>query len=255
MGSGQVILMEDRTDIDTLESELAHTERLASIGRLAAGVAHEIGNPLTGIASLAQNLQYEVSVDDTDNDTELVQEHTGDILDQVDRINRIVRSLLTFSHAESISGSPHETVNLNDTINEAVRLAKLAPEHSHDIQLTVADNTFVTGDANHLAQIFLNLINNACDASPSHSSVFVDCQTSSKWHTISVTDSGTGIEPAVREQIFEPFFTTKPVGHGTGLGLSLVYSLVNDHGGSIRIDEDYSNGTKMIVQLPVANQP
>jgi len=249
-GAGQVILMEDRTHLDTLESELAHSERLASIGRLAAGVAHEIGNPLTGIASIAQNLQYEISEEPSGNSNQLVQEQTGDILDQVDRINSIVRSLLTFSHAESISGSPHETVILSDVINESVRLAKLALEREHTIEVDVPDETYVSGDTNHLAQIFLNLINNACDASPENTAVSVICESNNAWHTISVTDSGDGIDSSVRDRIFEPFYTTKPVGQGTGLGLSLVYSLVSDHGGSVRVDEDYHGGTRMIVQLP-----
>lgn len=250
-GAGQVFLMEDRTHLDTLESELAHSERLASIGRLAAGVAHEIGNPLTGIASLAQNLQYEVKEEPAENSQKIIEEHSVDILDQVDRIDRIVRSLLTFSHAESISGSPHENVKLSEVIQEAVRLVKLAPEHRHTIELNVPTQTCVNGDANHLAQIFLNLITNACYASPQELPVSVLCQSDEAWHTVSVTDCGDGIDAAVRDQIFEPFFTTKPVGSGTGLGLSLVYSLVNDHGGTVRIDEDYKKGTRMIVQLPV----
>ena len=250
--AGQVILMEDRTHLDTLESELAHSERLASIGRLAAGVAHEIGNPLTGIASIAQNLQYELIEETNEQNSQLVKEQTGDILDQVDRINSIVRSLLTFSHAESISGSPHEIVKLSDVIEESVRLVKLALERGHTIDVRVSEQIYVSGDANQLAQIFLNLINNACDASPANTPVTVVGESNNHWHTVSVTDSGNGIDPNVREQIFEPFFTTKPVGKGTGLGLSLVYSLVTDHGGTIRIDEDYRGGTRMIVQLPVA---
>jgi len=248
--AGQVVLMEDRTHLDTLESELAHSERLASIGRLAAGVAHEIGNPLTGIASIAQNLQIEIKDEAVDTDPELMHEHTSDILDQVDRINRIVRSLLTFSHAESISGSPHETVELSSAINEAVRLVKLSPEFEHAIELDLPKHTYVKGEANHLAQIFLNLINNACDASPSNTPVLVHCETDDKWHNITVTDTGDGIDRHVRDQVFEPFFTTKGVGRGTGLGLSLVYSLVTEHGGTVRIDDDYKDGTRMIVRLP-----
>jgi len=248
--AGQVLLMEDRTHLDTLESELAHSERLASIGRLAAGVAHEIGNPLTGIASIAQNLQADVIGEPIETDPELIQEHTTDILDQVDRINRIVRSLLTFSHAESISGSPHEAVELSTAIKEAVRLVKLSPDYKHHIDLKLPENTFVKGEANHLAQIFLNLINNACDASPSNTSVEVQCESDDKYHHITVTDTGDGIDANVRDQVFEPFFTTKAVGQGTGLGLSLVYSLVTEHGGSIRIDDEYTDGTRMIVRLP-----
>ena len=115
---GQVILVEDRTSIDLLESELAHSERLASIGRLSAGVAHEIGNPLTGIASVAQNLRY-------DNGKDEISESASDILGQVERINSIVKSLLTFSRSDSSIGSERALIDLRACIHEALRLVNL----------------------------------------------------------------------------------------------------------------------------------
>jgi len=115
--SGLVIIMEDRTSIDTLEAELAHSERLASVGRLAAGVAHEIGNPLTGIASIAQNMHYDLEDAQTASDTQykvngLIKEQTDDILLQVGRINTILRSLLTFSHADSLGDVQHSNIRI-----------------------------------------------------------------------------------------------------------------------------------------------
>jgi len=246
--AGQVILMEDRTDLDTLESELAHSERLASVGRLAAGVAHEIGNPLTGIASIAQNLHHDIS---NTSDEPFVREQTDDILTQVGRINSIVRSLLTFSHADSIAEGSHGIVDVAERVAEAVRLVRLSPDtRGLKFNISMPDNALVNGDSNLLMQVFVNLINNACDASPDEGTVSIEGRISGNELIIDTINEGPGIHPGARDQIFEPFFTTKPVGQGTGLGLSLAYSIVNNHKGRLRIGER-SEGTSMSVRLPL----
>ena len=227
--SGKVILVEDRTHLDTLESELAHSERLASVGRLAAGVAHEIGNPLTGIASLAQNLEY-------DNEPAAVQESADDILSQVERINGIVRSLLTFSRSGEILGQERDVVSLHASIMEAIRLVKLADAaRAIDISLELDPAHHVHANQQHIIQIFVNLLNNACDASVHGTPVHVYARVAADKIIISVEDQGAGISEQNRSRVFDPFFTTKPVGEGTGLGLPLVYSLVQDHGGKVNI--------------------
>lgn len=252
--AGQVILMEDRTDYDTLEAELAHSERLASIGRLAAGVAHEIGNPLTGIASIAQNLVHDAGQALENNDDEEVGEQATDILNQVSRINSIVHSLLTFSHEDKISGSSFDRVLVNQSVQEAVRLVKLSDQSkSIDFDVSVPFDVEVSGDANQLVQVFVNLLNNACDASPPKAIIRITGSVQENQLTIAVEDSGAGIDPSISEQIFEPFFTTKSVGSGTGLGLSLVYSIMSRHGGRVRIDEQFEQGTRIVLTLPVAD--
>lgn len=250
--AGQVILMEDRTDFDTLEAELAHSERLASIGRLAAGVAHEIGNPLTGIASIAQNLVHDAAQAVENNDDEEVGEQATDILNQVSRINSIVHSLLTFSHEDKLSGTSFQNVLVSNSVDEAVRLVQLSYDsRSITFAVSIPADVEVSGDANQLVQVFVNLINNACDASPANATVSIEGSIENDQLTIAVEDSGTGIDPAVRDQIFEPFFTTKQVGSGTGLGLSLVYSIINKHGGRVRIDEHVEQGTRIVLSLPI----
>jgi len=240
--AGQVILMEDRTDLDTLESELAHSERLASVGRLAAGVAHEIGNPLTGIASIAQNLHHDIS---SSSDEPIVKEQTDDILTQVDRINSIVRSLLTFSHADSITEGSHGIVDIAERVAEAVRLVRLSPDtRGLHFNISMPNSALVSGDSNLLMQVFVNLINNACDASPEQGTISIEGKISGNELIVDTIDQGTGIAPAARDQMFEPFFTTKPVGQGTGLGLSLAYSIVKNHQGNLRIGRR-SEGTSM----------
>ncbi len=252
--SGKVILVEDRTHLDTLESELAHSERLASVGRLAAGVAHEIGNPLTGIASLAQNLEYE-------KETDAVQESVNDILSQVNRINGIVKSLLTFSRSGESLGQEREVVQLHASIGEAIRLVKLADAaRTIEISVSVDDSYHVYASPQHMIQIFVNLLNNACDASVNGTPVHVYSRTMDDRIIISVEDQGAGISEQNKSRVFDPFFTTKPVGEGTGLGLPLVYSLVQDHGGRVNIRNrssedtltaDTKNGTIVDVDLPL----
>ncbi len=251
---GLVVIMEDRTSLDTLETELAHSERLASVGRLAAGVAHEIGNPLTGIASIAQNLHHDLldANDDIQSSEQIITEQTDDILNQVARINTIVRSLLTFSHAQSDSSSQSELVNLSGCIQEALRLVQLSPD-TRNLQFDVSlpEDAHVAGDANLLMQVFVNLINNACDASPEGGRIAIYAIRHENDITVNITDQGAGIEHEHRAQVFEPFFTTKPVGQGTGLGLSIAYSIVSKHHGRLRIG-DTKSGTQMIVNLPLS---
>ena len=247
---GQVILMEDRTSLDTLEAELAHSERLASIGRLAAGVAHEIGNPLTGIASIAQNLHHDV--EDTKSVEPFIKEQTDDILTQVNRINQIVRSLLTFSHADEVADTSHEPVDMASCVSEAIRLVRLSPDtHSLEFDVNLIDDAIVYGDANQLTQVFVNLLKNAADASPSGGTVSVQSHIDNDTLVIATSDQGPGIAPETRRQVFEPFYTTKPVGQGTGLGLSLAYSIITNHDGKLVIG-DNNNGTTMLVSLPLA---
>lgn len=248
--TGQVILVEDRTNIDMLESELVHSERLASIGRLAAGVAHEIGNPLTGIASIAQNLDYAT-------DAGAVKEDSKDILGQVDRINAIVNSLLTFSRSDESFGDDREPIELKNCITEAIRLVSLAGQAKQiDIQTSVKESLIVHANSRQMVQIFVNLLNNACDASELGQKIEVSGTVESEdgaspTALVRIRDFGSGIPADAQPHVFEPFFTTKPVGQGTGLGLPLVYSLVTQHGGKITMDADVDTGTCFEIRLPL----
>lgn len=244
--SGQVILIEDRTSIDLLESELAHSERLASIGRLSAGVAHEIGNPLTGIASVAQNLQYD------DNEAE-ISDSANDILQQVERINSIVKSLLTFSRSDSNIGSERTTLDLRACIQEALRLVNLGEQDKHiEYKLELPKPLLVQANAQQMTQVFVNLLKNAAYASPTDGRVEIVGSTDAEFVTIRIRDYGSGIEKAQHGQLFEPFFTTKPVGEGTGLGLPLVYSMLSSHDGKITLDTDIQDGACFEISLPLA---
>jgi Na+/proline symporter/signal transduction histidine kinase len=244
--SGLVILLEDLTDLENLEAELAHSDRLASIGRLAAGVAHEIGNPVTGIASLAQNLRDETDIN-------VVGESIESILDQTKRITDIVRSLMNFSRSDEAFKNNNAPVALNELLTDAINLVHLThkqkPIHYDGIH---SDNLQLKGDRQRLAQIFVNLLNNACDASENGKAVKVNAFEKQGRAVIEFKDQGRGISPEVRDTLFEPFVTTKPVGQGTGLGLALVHQFIEEHNGTVNIESQQGLGTRVVVTLPMA---
>ena len=246
--SGLVILLEDLTDTQMLEEKLVHSERLASIGRLAAGVAHEIGNPVTGIACLAQNLRY-----DHEDDAE-VTDISSQIIEQTKRISRIVQSLMSFAHAGP-QQQVFDAVCLAEVAQEAIGLLSLNREGVEVTFFNLCDpEHLVRGDPQRIAQILINLLSNARDASFSGGAIRVCSKQVGNQIELSVEDEGSGIPKDIAGRLFEPFFTTKDPGKGTGLGLALVYSIVEEHYGQIAIDSpadtQKQRGTRFRVTLP-----
>ncbi len=246
---GQVILLEDVTELQMLEDELVHSERLASVGRLAAGVAHEIGNPVTGIDSLAQLLKYE-------SDDPEVLETADQILSQTQRVSRIVHSLVSFSHAgRNKGGHQFEPVNLRECAQEAVDLIELQREKNQVRFINdIPEHIEVMGDSQRIIQIFVNLLANARDACPEDTKVTLLVESAGKLVQFAVADEGPGIPAEIKDRVMEPFFTTKDPGEGTGLGLAMVYSIVEDHRGQMEIisptDKVLQKGTKFVINLP-----
>ncbi|WP_163559913.1 ATP-binding protein [Halomonas sp. NO4] len=249
---GTVILIEDHSELKWLEDELVHAARLASIGQVAAGVAHEIGNPITGISSLAQNLRY-------DTEDPQVLETAGQIQQLTDRVSRIVSSLVGFAHGgRHVGGSRFAPVAIATVTEEALHLIRLARsgEDVHYRNLCTPDLEAI-GDAQRLQQVMINLLSNARDASEPGGEITVAADREGDWLKVSVTDEGHGLDDRMREHLFEPFTTTKPPGEGTGLGLPLVYSIVAEHHGRIEIDSpppDRTRGTRISLWLPTDRQ-
>jgi signal transduction histidine kinase len=247
-----VILIEDHSELKWLEDELVHNERLASIGRLAAGVAHEVGNPITAISSLVQNLRYET--DDPD-----ILESAAQIQQMTDRVSRIVNSLVGFAHGgRHIQDARFAPVELHQASEEALHLIRLA-RSGEDIAYNnlCPPGLEVMGDAQRLIQVLVNLLGNARDASQPGQTITVEAWHQDEGVRLSVTDEGQGIDASVREHLFEPFITTKAPGKGTGLGLPLVYSIVREHHGDIRIDSPppgQPSGTRITLWLPATHQ-
>lgn len=243
----QIIMIDDLTETQQLEQELLHSERLASIGRLAAGVAHEIGNPVTGIACLAQDLDYE-------NEPTAVRETAAKILGQTDRISRIVQSLVHFAHAGHTGHYEPVAVDLFECVEEAIHLLSLQKDRQRIYYNNLlSPDTLVRGNEQTLVQLFVNLLSNACDASSPDSPVDISAEQRNHQWVVRVRDYGHGIDAAHISRIFEPFYTTKLAGQGTGLGLALAYSIVEDHGGRIEVQSPVENndGTMFIISLGV----
>ncbi|BCE01397.1 ATP-binding protein [Marinicellulosiphila megalodicopiae] len=256
---GTIILVEDQTDTQMLEQELIHNERLASIGRLAAGVAHEIGNPITAIDSLAQELNYMADEEVSSDDLKLI---SSQIREQANRVNQIVQSLVNFSHSNDQSNaSINQKHDIHTIIEQSIHFVELADKQA-DIQI-INNNKLhlnIFCDSQKLTQVFINLLNNAKDASSDGQKIFIETHTDDFTVIIDIIDHGEGIIPEYLEQIFDPFFTTKSVGSGTGLGLSLAYGIIEEHSGHLSahspvLCDTLNNtniGTRFTISLPLA---
>ncbi len=251
---GIIILIEDITETEILEAGLTHSERLASIGRLAAGVAHEIGNPITGIACLAQTIRDEF-------DNEEISGLAEQIVEQTDRTSRILQSLVNFAHTGiSKTQYENEVVSIEECMDEAKTLVSLDKKAKDVIiDLHCDPRARIQGDAQRLLQVLVNLINNARDASQPNSTISMSAAVEGEFVRLSVRDEGIGIPPAIKDRVFDPFFTTKEAGEGTGLGLSLVFSIVEDLKGEIDIispvDKNRGSGTEVILRFPALSDP
>ena len=243
---GQVLVVEDITEMHLLEGQLAHSQRLASIGRLAAGVAHEIGNPVTAIACLAQNIDQHSSPGE-------IEQASHQVVEQTRRITRIVESLVTFSHSGNHANQALGPVSVHDSVEEAINMVRLDPDRKQQRFVNHCHrDDMVRGDAQRLLQVFINLLGNAADASDDKVPVIVRSRSDELGVEIEIEDRGHGIAPEMMASLFEPFVTSKPPGRGTGLGLALVYSIIEDHFGSIRADSPIANGrgTRFVITLP-----
>jgi two-component system, NtrC family, sensor kinase len=244
-----VILIEDVTEQRTLEAQLIQNDKMASIGQLVSGVAHELNNPLTSIAGLAELLLERPA------HPELPREHLRVIYDQAERAGRIVRNLLTFAR----KGVPEKTaVDLNDVVVRTSLLIMYELQ-LHGIELESdlsSEPTIVLGDRYELQQVLLNLITNAVQAvsvlepgKPRH--ITLSTRRSGGDAMLQVRDNGSGVPPHLVPYLFTPFFTTKAPGEGTGLGLSLSYGLVKAHDGDLEYQAPPEGGALFTVTLPL----
>lgn len=223
--------------------QITQSEKLASIGRLASGIAHEINNPLTSILTFAHLLREKEPIDKQDT------EDLDLIIHETKRAADIVQGLLDFARERPAVKEP---LSLNDVVRRTVRLIrnqKLFRGVAIEEQLS-SDLPAVNGDTNRLQQVVLNLCLNAREAMENGGTIYIETQTKQGEVILEVRDTGHGINSEDLEQIFEPFFSTKPVGQGTGLGLSVTYGIVDQHGGRIEVDSEEGTGTTFTVLLP-----
>ena len=230
-----------------LQSELIQTEKLAGIGTLAAGVAHEVSSPLFGILGLAEAIPDE-------NDRGRVNNFAEEIVGYCQSIREIVVDLSSYSRSNT-NHSGDET-DINEAIADAIRLVgHTTPISDLEIVPNLQDNPTIVGTQTELTQVFVNLIKNAVEAvrdeSPEEGGrVLIETGQAIDHVWATVTDNGVGIPEDVRTQVFDPFYTTKPPGKGTGLGLNVVYRIITKHRGSIQALSTEKNETQFRITFP-----
>jgi two-component system NtrC family sensor kinase len=248
----QQLRQETRERMQALE-QLRHADRLATVGRLAAGLAHELGTPLNVVSGRAKLIQKSPDA------TEAIRENARIVGDQTQRVAQIIRQLLDFARTSEARKTP---ANLGQVLQEVVTLLEpMARKRSVNLELCVPDrmpDVFI--DRAQIQQVVSNLIVNALQATQPAGTVRVTAEqaqghgdASASGHIrLVVADNGTGMPPEVRARVFEPFFTTRPVGEGTGLGLSVAWGIIQEHGGHIDLETSEGEGTRFFVDLPLS---
>ncbi|WP_458789164.1 sensor histidine kinase [Adonisia turfae] len=228
-----------------MQATLWHANRLATIGQLASGVAHELNDPLANVLGFAQLAQK------ADGVPESVSHDLKNIVDAALRGREIIRKLLLFARQTPASKQP---TDLNAVIEEALFLLEAGcenPQLRFEMQLA-ARLPSLEADPLQLRQVITNLVINAMQAIRGSGTITVSTHAESSAVAVVVSDTGAGMAETVRDRMFDPFFTTKDVGHGTGLGLSIVQGIVAEHNGAIEVETEPSCGTTFRVRLPVS---
>lgn len=239
--TGHMILIQDLTTQKNLELEIRRNERHTAVGKMAAGVAHELRNPLSSIKGLALLLKSKFELQSSGAEAAEI------LISEVERLDRSISELLDYSRPESLE---LKKLQLVQPIKKAIRLIR-SDAQAEDIEIIEKyenENRLVEGDQDKLTQLFLNLLLNSIQAMKNGGTLTISTQHSSDKASVIITDSGQGIDDVIKEKIFDPYFTTK--NDGTGLGLSLSAKIIEDHRGSINIDSALGNGTTVIVTFP-----
>ena len=244
--------------LKTTQAQLVQNEKMASLGQLVAGIAHEINNPLAfvvnnlfivenGMDGLGPEMERCLSAPSLEK-LRKARTRLGEMKEGLGRVKELVRDLRTFSRMDE---GEFKTVDVVETIDAVLLLLK----HRMGGRIRVEKHYVVARTlhcyAGRLHQVLMNLIANAVDAIEGEGKIVISTSHSLVDFLISVRDTGAGIPEEIRSKIFDPFFTTKPVGQGTGLGLAISYGIVQDHGGSIEVQSEVGVGTEFLVKIPL----
>jgi PAS domain S-box-containing protein len=259
--SGLAVIVRDLREIEALQRRLVLSGRMAAVGQLAAGVAHEVNNPAAFVHANLQQLEdlrklvlahleeNGVASALTRNEFEVAGELIGESLEGVARITGIVDQIRRFSHAGT---SRREPADLHALLESVVRMARGRLGPSVRVERRFSAVPAIECAPRELEQVFLNLVLNAVDAIGDSGTIRLMTAVSGTRVRVEVEDDGCGIAPDVLERVFDPFFTTKPVGQGTGLGLAISYEIAQRHGGEIAVRSEVGRGTTFTVLLPLA---
>lgn len=277
------LVKEKEEAINKVESLLLHSEKMASLGTMSSGIAHEINNPIAFVASnidtfneylgqfaativearkamgqdafeklLASIEEPEVDNDDINFALEDYSSMVEETRDGISRIRKIVSDLKCFSHEKQEGYAP---VDLHKCIETSLNLARNEIKYKAEVIKEFDDSVPpVEGSETQLSQVFINLLVNAAHAIDDQGRITIRTSRVDDLVSIAISDNGSGIEAETLKTIFEPFFTTKPVGQGTGLGLSISHDIIQRHGGTIKVDSEIGTGTTFTITLPVSQQ-
>ena len=231
----------------TTQQQIIQSEKLASIGRLSAGIAHEINNPLTGVLTFAYLLKQKK------NNSEKDLEDIDIIIRETTRVSEIVRGLLDFARQ---TPSEKEDININDILRQILKLII----HQKEFMNVVIEENYSNnipgfyGDENQLQQVFLNILLNAGEAIPKSGKITISTSSNENHILVTIEDTGCGIKKEDLNKIFDPFYTSKAPGKGTGLGLSISYGIIQQHGGDIECESEAGKGTIFSILLPIKSR-
>lgn len=259
-------------ELKLAQSQIIQSSKLATIGQLAAGVAHEINNPLAFVASNSKSLEkyFKKILDfigmlseriDNDNYAELkksnnvdfiisdIEELLADNQEGLTRVRDIIADLKTFSRVDQ---AEMEKANLNDCIETTLKIAWNEIKYKVKLIKELSDIPSITCNVGQINQVLMNLIVNAAQAIETEGEVTITTRVENSDIVLVIKDTGCGISPEDMEKIYDPFFTTKPVGMGTGLGLSITYGIIKDHDGTIELESEEGKGTAFTIRLPIS---
>ncbi|HAR60855.1 MAG TPA: PAS domain-containing sensor histidine kinase, partial [Alcanivorax sp.] len=273
----------DKDDkINQVESMLLHSEKMASLGTISAGIAHEINNPIAFVsANLRRSEQYLTTLSkviaglrrrisperfeqflqaeqslrlNMDSLEMILNDHPHlmrETSEGIDRIKKIIRDLKHFSHNEQ---ERYQPVDLSRCVATSMNLARHELERVRVTTHLPPDLPPVNGSESQLSQVLMNILVNAAQAVEQDGEIRIEAHSDEQSYCLSVTDNGPGMDAAQLEQIFEPFFTTKPIGQGTGLGLSISQDIIQRHGGTLTATSAPGEGTRIDIRLPLAEK-
>ncbi len=251
-------LEEANRKLKETQAQLIQNEKMASLGQLVAGIAHEINNPLafvvnnlfiveSGLEGLSPELEPHLA-EPSLLKLRKARARLGEMKEGLDRVKELVLDLRTFSRMD---GGEFQSVDVVDTIDAVLLLMKHKMNGRILVEKHYVPQRALCCSAGRLHQVLMNLIGNAMDAIAGEGKIVITTSQTAADFLISVRDTGAGIPEDIRSKIFDPFFTTKPVGQGTGLGLAISYGIVQEHGGSIEVRSEAGVGTEFIVKIPL----
>jgi PAS domain S-box-containing protein len=247
---GKIVIFRDMTNVYKIQEEILRMDRLVSLGQLASGIAHELRNPLAGIKTTAQALSEEMPKEDSR------REYLSRITKEIDRLNELLKTFFSFAKPQKLNLVP---CHIQDIINEIIPflIKEIADKGIRFLETYHPQLPKIKVDKNQMYQVFLNLFLNAIQAMPNGGELKIEASPmisnsldgfKQNFVKIVVSDQGRGIPPHIVHKIFDPFFTTKP--KGIGLGLSITYQIIKQHGGTIKVESEWERGTSFVISLP-----